>query len=256
MLFRRIVLSALLVGVLGGLLLSVMQWVGITPVILAAESYEIQSERPHHDHSHGDADHHADAWEPENGFERSFYSVISNIFAAIGFSAVLLALMAQLQIQGLTHINLRRGVLWGAAGFTAFFLAPGLGLEPEIPGLEAADIQYRQTWWLCTVAGAAIGLGLIAFANNTFKALGIVFLIAPHIIGAPHPVDGSVFAHPDPQVVEILTGLHQQFIVASAVSSFVFWLVLGALSALLLNRRVLRGLNTERMDIAANDSHH
>ncbi len=48
MLFRRLIFSAVMVGVLSGLLLSLSQTMGVTPIILAAEQYEMV-----------EADHHA-----------------------------------------------------------------------------------------------------------------------------------------------------------------------------------------------------
>lgn len=251
MLFRRIILSALLLGVLTGLLMSVFQYAGVTPIIIAAEQFEVLPVTPEgvqaHSHDHGEAE----AWVPNDGFERSAYTAVSNIFAAIGFSALLLSLMAQFQLQGRASLSPVKGLLWGLAGFAAVFAAPGIGMPPEIPGLEAAAIEHRQTWWMLTVLAAAVGIALISYGPVLLKVLGAGLLVVPHVFGAPHP-DGPAFTHPDPEIVDALVALHQQFIVASAVSALVFWLVLGAGCAWALNRLVLAGVanTTGQPDVA------
>ena len=242
MLFRRIIFSAVCLGLLTGLLMSLFQYFGVTPIIIAAEQYEVQVPAGGHGgHSHG-GQHQAvqppAEWEPADGVERNVYTVISNVLAAIGFSALLLALMAQFQSQGITLLNPAKGVLWGLAGFAIMFVVPSLGMPPEIPGLEAAAIEHRQSWWLLAVLSAAIALALICYAPVLFKVLGAGLLVLPHVIGAPHP-EGSPFNHPDPQIIEALSALHQQFIIASALSSLLFWLVLGAACGWVLNRQIL-----------------
>lgn len=200
---------------------------------VVVEEAVMQEDAEHHDnHSHS---HDAEAWAPEDGAERTFYTYVSNVLAAIGFAAVLLSLMTQVRLQGVAKVSIGRGLLWGSAGFIALFLVPGIGLPPEIPGIEAAVIGSRQNWWLLAVVSAAAGLGVIAFAPKLYKAVGAVLLVLPFLVGAPHPV-GPAFIHPDPKVVESLTSLHQQFIIASGVSSLLFWLLLGAACAWVLNR--------------------
>lgn len=242
-----------------------------TPVAIervATESPAISSQGDgHSDHNHGGHDHHAteivklesesklepelepepdvdahaghvhdeEAWAPEDGIERTLYTYLSNILAAIGFAAVMLALMTQVQLQGLAKVSVARGLLWGGAGFVAFFAAPGVGLPPEIPGIEAAAIESRQSWWLLTVLAVAAGLAIVAFAPKLFKLAGIAFMALPYVIGAPHPA-GPAFAHPDPAAVAALSELHERFIFASGVSNLIFWLALGVASAWMLNR--------------------
>jgi len=54
------------------------------------------------------------------------------------------------------------GLLWGAAGFLIFSGSPALGLPPELPGMTAAALDARQTWWIGTVIATAIGIGLFS----------------------------------------------------------------------------------------------
>ena len=212
-------------------MLGLLQITLVDPIIFEAESFEIpepESPDDNHGHSH-------QGWGPEDGFERTFYTLISNVFAATGFAAVLLALMNLLALrnQGLTPQSngLTQGVLWGLGGFAAVFLAPAIGLPPEIPGIEAPPIESRQTWWFLTVACVAFGIGLVAFAGGVKKLLGLVLVSIPFIVGAPAH-EGPMFTHPDPAVVAALTNLHQSFIVASGVVNLVFWIALGIVTAM------------------------
>jgi len=241
MLLRGIIYSALLIGLLVGLLLTGLQSVVVNPIIFASEAYESVEEEPAAApaHDHGAHEHNDEAWGPEDGAERLFYTALANVIASIGFAAVLLALMSQTQLQGWTSSSLGKGVLWGLAGFIAFFAAPGIGLPPEIPGIEAAPLENRQGWWMLTVGVFIVGLGLLAFAPLKFKAISLVLFALPYIIGAPHG-HGPEFTG-DAASVAALTELHSQFIVASGITNLVFWLVLGAISAWCINRWVLKG---------------
>ncbi|UZE97478.1 CbtA family protein [Alkalimarinus alittae] len=241
MVFRRIIFNAVFIGLAAGLLLSLIQVIGVSPIIFEAETFEVVEEAPaaaahdHHGVEESSGHHHdAEAWAPEDGAERTLYTVASNVLAGIGFASVVLALMSQLQLQGITQVNVQKGLLWGLAGFAVFFVAPGIGLPPEIPGTEAAVIENRQLWWLFAVVCAAIGLAVMAFAPIKLKILGALSIALPYIVGAPH-VDGPEFAHPDPAAVASLTELHFQFIMASGIANLIFWIVLGIACAWALN---------------------
>ena len=131
-----------------------------------------------------------------------------------------------------------KGVVWGAAGFCAFFVAPAIGLPPEIPGIEAAPIGDRQSWWLVAVAGVGCGLLVLFHAPIKFKLLGVVMIVIPYLFEVPH-LSGPAFKHEDGAVVEALTHLHQQFIVGSAAANLGFWLVLGGLCTWLSMPKIL-----------------
>ncbi len=149
--------------------------------------------------------------------------------------------MSQLQVQGLTHLSSLKGLLWGLAGFSAFFVAPGIGLPPEIPGIEAQPVENRQLWWLFAVISVALGLLVISFAPLNFKGIGIIGLGLPYLVKVPHH-EGPAFVHPDAYAVETLTRLHQEFIIASGISNLAFWLMIGTCSAWILNAWVLKDL--------------
>ena len=246
MIFSRIVYSAILIGIETGVLLSCLQVVSLNPIIFAAESYEAEqipagnaahdhaANSSEHDHDHEHA-HSADAWAPADGFERTAYTFLANVLASTGFAAILLALMSQFRLARKRPMTWSQGLLWGLAGYLALFVAPAIGMPPEIPGAIAAPVEHRQLWWTLTAASVAIGLGVLAFAPVRFKAPGLLLLVLPYIIGAPHG-EGPMFQHPEPAVVEALTRLHQQFVVFSGITNLVFWLLLGIACRLAFNR--------------------
>lgn len=249
MVFRNLVFAAVVVGMLSGLVLGVVQLFAVTPTILAAETFEIVDEtaaaNEGHSHGHGSDghshSHDANAWGPEDGIERTFYTFFSNILAGIGFSLMLLGAMT---LSG--KADVKRGLVWGLAGYATFFVAPTLGLDPEIPGMEAANIQGRQGWWIMTVLFTGVGFGLIAFAQKGLKIAGLALLAVPHILGAPlPPVHG--FSHPDPKAVAELEALAESFVYATAIANAVFWVVLGMASGFFMNKfSILKAAEDER----------
>ena len=132
-------------------------------------------------------------------------------------------------------IKIPQGFFWGFAAYLSVFVAPALGLPPEIPGMEAAHLEGRQTWWLVTVLSTAVALWLIAFKPNMFKGIGILLIITPHLIGAPQPeVHG--FANTNPEAVSELTRLWHTFIVQTSLANGLLWLIIGGLAAFLTDK--------------------
>jgi cobalt transporter subunit CbtA len=228
-LFRTIVFVSGLAGLVAGLGLTGMQYAGTVPLILKAEVYEGQgaTAAPHaHDaaagqaaatHSHDAADAHEE-WAPADGFQRSAFTALANVVTAIGF-ALLLVTASELG-GGLS--GWRQGVFWGLAGYAVFTLAPGLGLPPELPGMPAADLAERQVWWIGTALATAAGLALLVFRRSlAWTVLGIGLIVAPHLVGAPKP-DSFETAVPE--------GLLHDFVVAVAVTSLLFWVLLGGMA--------------------------
>jgi cobalt transporter subunit CbtA len=228
-LFRNIVFTAVVAGVLSGLLMTVMQHFSTVPLILQAETFENAAPEPGHGHSHDAAPaaghHHDDeAWTPADGAERFVYTAAANILSTIGLGLVLVAVSETLG----GFSGWRGGLMFGIAGFLSVSLAPGLGLPPELPGMPAAELGPRQVWWVATAVCTVVGLGLLAYTRSAiFSALAIVLLVAPHLIGAPLPP-----SHDTAVPIE----LHARFVNAVYVTNLVFWVVLGALTAVLRQR--------------------
>ena len=229
-LLGRIILPALVAGALAGRLLTGLQYIEVIPLIHEAESYETSgaSDHMHEAHGHGHGHGHADeAWAPDNGLERFAVTILTNVVAAIGFGLLLSVSFSILVARGRV-LSWRTGLLWGLAGFGIFNLAPALGLPPELPGSNAAPLAGRQGWWIMAVLLTALGLGLIAFARPTYiRALGLVPIALPHIIGAPTPDHHGGLA-PDE--------IAQRYVYASLITSGLFWLALGALATFMHRR--------------------
>jgi cobalt transporter subunit CbtA len=156
--------------------------------------------------------------------ERSAFTAASTILTGIGFAALLLSTVALCGFE----LDVRRGPLWGLAGFVCFAVAPALGLPPVPPGVPESDVRARQLWWVMTVAATAAGLFLI-FATRrgwTRRIAGGLLLLLPHAIGAPQAAGAEVVpAH-----------LVRSFALASIAGSGLFWLVLGAAAGFLSRR--------------------
>lgn len=225
---KRIARTAGFAGLLAALLLTLLQSLWVAPLILQAETYENSAPVVEaHEHAEGSAEghhHDAEAWSPEDGWQRVLSTTGGNLVVAVGFALILAALYT-VRAPGRTA----SGALWGLGGFAVFCLAPTLGLPPELPGTAAADLAQRQVWWVGTAAATAAGLGLIAFAHNwLLKAVGVALLVIPHVLGAPQPLVHESLA---PEALEA------QFKVASLLTNAAFWVALGLLSAWLYRRQ-------------------
>lgn len=225
---RRALIAALVAGFVSCLAVTAAQQAVVAPLILKAEEFEEANAakaapaqaapaQPGHQHEE-------EGWKPGDGIERIAYTALANLGFSVGFA---LLLVAAFTASG-REVDWKRGLAWGAAGFAAFALAPALGLPPELPGAASADLLPRQAWWLGTAVATAAGLALIAFGKNwPWKALGVLALVVPHIVGAPHPPLDHAGGHDAGGVpADIVTG----FIVLSLLVTAFFWMVLGAVS--------------------------
>jgi cobalt transporter subunit CbtA len=235
MIFTRIIFCSVLIGIATGLLLSLLQVFTLDPIIFQAETYEVVETSITQPKGHENHDHDHSGWAPADGSERTLYTVLSNISAGVGFSAVILALMSQFWLPRRRALSLPHSLLWGLAGFTALYFAPGIGLPPEIPGIQAAPVEQRQIWWALTAICVGVGLGTLAWAPIKMKAIGLLFLVVPYLVGAPSH-QGPDFVHSDPVAVQTLTELHQQFIITSGVVNLLFWIALGLACGVAFNR--------------------
>lgn len=241
MLFRRLFLCALLVGLCAGLFHSAVQRFQVVPLIAAAEGFESalapEPAVPHaHEAGAAAGAHNHPAWEPQDGFERTFWTVVANVLGATGFALVLIPAVAWWDRQrGGSAASWRTGLVWGAAGWLCFFVWPALGLRPELPGELSAALHARQAWWLLAVACAAAGLGLLAVAKGRWRWLGVLFLGLPFLVGAPH-ADAPAFARYAADAAAQMEQLKAQFLIATALASALHWLVLGAAAGLVTAR--------------------
>lgn len=229
--FRSIVFSAALAGLIVGVVISIAQFFGTVPLIQQSEVYERKAATPATAHAHAGATQgqaaahsHESEWEPEAGLQRNAFTVGANILTAIGFALLLSGVYA---IRG-RQVTWREGLLWGLAGFVVFTAAPGLGLPPELPGMPVAPLTARQTWWIATAAATAGGLCLLAFRTTAWAAMvGLALIALPHLIGAPLAPE----AHS-----EVPAALSHRFIVVVTLTSLLFWALLGVATSLAFGR--------------------
>ncbi|MDB5589125.1 MAG: CbtA [Devosia sp.] len=228
-LFQRIFFAAVLAGLAAGLVMSALQQWKVAPLILAAEVYENAEPAPAHEHAAASTDattapvaaeaheHDEDAWAPQDGIERTAYTVLADVLGCLGFALVLVAASVIFKIE----ITVANGVVWGLCGWIVFHLAPAFGLPPELPGMPAADLAARQTWWWGTAIATAAAFLLVAkWRNSAAIAIAAALILIPHIIGAPpQPEEASaVPAH-----------LATSFAASALTVSAVFWLLVGPL---------------------------
>ncbi len=187
--FRNLFVAAVLAALCAGLVTSAFQAWRVTPLIFAAESFE-GGEADHGDeaaaHTHEPGtpahSHDEDEWMPQDGFERTAYTVLANLLMAAGYALVIGAVSVLFNLP----ITFSNGLLWGLGAFAAFSLAPALGLPPGMPGMPVADTAARQLWWV----GAAASTGAAFLVAARFRtgwaiALAVALVILPHLIAAP-----------------------------------------------------------------------
>jgi len=250
MIFYRLVLAAMMVGAVSGLLYTAVQHIQVIPIIQVAETYEdnpggpaaaapaVPQQEPaaHSHHAHDDAS----TWEPAEGLERTTFTWLTNTLTAIGLAMVLVALMVATRRAGsLSNMTWQQGLAWGLAGYATFFVAPALGLPPEIPGTASPALEDRQIWWIFAVGFTAAGLLGAAFLKSPWRWASLLLLVVPHLVGAPHldPGDSHFPTHP-PAIAAELTKLTWQFVGATALANAALWVTLGLTSAWALRRFV------------------
>ena len=226
----RLVLAALIAGMLAGVVLAGIQHVRLSPLILQAEVYEKAADAaaeakttaqpapkcvenmPGHTTCNGDEK----AWEPADGNDRTLYTTGASMLAGAGFALMLAGISLLIGVP-ITPAN---GLIWGLCGFFAFTIAPGAGLPPAVPGMPIADLLTRQIWWIGTVVATGLGLYFIALKPEPkWIVLAIILIAAPHIIGAPQPPTLET---------NVPAGLAADFVSNTVAAAAVFWCTIGA----------------------------
>jgi len=206
-------------GALAGLVLFAVQHFTVVPLIKTAEIYEAAAQRANLGITHED-----EGWQPANGWERTSFTALTTTFTGIGFSAML---FGSLSLAG-GRVNARRGVLWGLAAFACFGLAPAIGLPPLPPGAALAGLYERQVWWIGTAIATATGLWLLTRDGRDWpvRIAGAVFLLLPHLIGAPAAIGQNA----------VPAQLLRRFAITSLATTGMFWLLLGTVGGFISSR--------------------
>lgn len=226
---KRMLQTAGFAGMGAALVLTLIQAIWVSPLILQAETYEQAASAGHSDAHEAGEHHHEDAgWAPEDGWQRVTSTAAANLVVGVAFGLVLAGAISLRPPR-----KLSTGVLWGLAGYAVFVLAPSAGLPPELPGTQAADLYARQLWWVGTAIATGIGLALIAFAPKAWlKVAGVVLLAVPHLIGSPQLASPEMLAP---------AALHHEFVIATSMADASFWVTLGLLCTVLSRRAAAAG---------------
>jgi cobalt transporter subunit CbtA len=205
-------------GALAGLASFAIQHVTVVPLIATAEKYEAAAQTAM-------GIHEDEGWQPADGWQRTSLTAVATMLSGIGYAAVLFGVLS---FTG-TTLNLKRGLLMGAAAFVCVGLAPAFGLPPQPPGVPVADLQARQLWWVGTAVATAAGLWLLFRSRPHwgFRVLGVVCIVLPHLIGAPVNPPNTVV----PSVIV------QRFEITSILTAGAFWLLLGSLGGWMQQRQ-------------------
>jgi cobalt transporter subunit CbtA len=224
----RYLLAALAAGLLAGLLMTPVHFRQVVPIILHAEQFESAAKKGH---AHEEAASQAHENEAAPGGEeaplllgRFWNTVLANLVTGAGFAL----LMSGVSLISGIAVRFSTGLAWGAAGWLAVQFMPSIGLPPELPGFPYVDIAARQYWWVAAVAASAAGLWLLFLQrNNLGRAAGIALILAPHLYGAPQPSDISA---------NVPAFLAVEFVMAALSTTLFFWLALGLLLGLFMDR--------------------
>jgi cobalt transporter subunit CbtA len=216
--FRQLMVVCLLSGALAGLVSFGIQHFTVIPLIEVAEKYETAA------HAAMGMHEEDEGWQPANGWQRTSFTALATMLSGIGYAALLFGVLS---LAGKT-LDLKRGLLLGAAAFVCFGLAPAVGLPPQPPGVPVADLQARQLWWIGTAVATAAGLWLWFGTRPSWllRILGVVCIVVPHLIGAPTAPPNTVVP------AEVV----HRFEVASLGTGAAFWLLLGSLGGWLQQR--------------------
>ena len=216
--FRKLFSVILLSGTAAGLLLFAVQHFTTFPLIEKAEVYESAAGNTPGMH------HEDEGWKPAEGIERTLFTILTTILAAVGFAALLFGIIALKPV----CIDWKKGALWGLAAFVCVDVAPAFGLPPRPPGVPVADIYARQLWWVAAVSSMAIALWLLLDRRKPVQVrlIGLLVAILPDAIGAP------VAAGMNP----IPASLIHQFALASILTAGIFWIALGSFGGFLYQR--------------------
>ena len=83
----------------------------------------------------------------------------------------------------------------------------------------------------------AAGIAVLYYAPIKLKIGGFILLATPHLLGAPMPTQHG-FATTDPAAITALTQLTSDFYLLTAIGMAIFFVLLGALSGLAVQRYV------------------
>jgi predicted cobalt transporter CbtA len=101
--------------------------------------------------------------------------------------------------------------------------------------MAAADLVSRQAWWFLTASLTALSIWLfLRSANPLLKALAVVLLFVPHIVGAPHLLNAEASRVPADLAARFAAmslAVQAALWIATGFAVAVFWQWLGRADA-------------------------
>ena len=247
-------------GIIAGCFCTAVENAQAIGLIIKAEEFEVQEEIPEGtelDVPMSD-DAQPEEWFPADGAPRHLCTMVSNWLCMWGFSMILVGVFhaRDAPVGGLDAVQNARVTLWGglcagAVGWIIFGFSTGLNLPPELPGMVAGQLGWRQGCWIFTAAMTTLGLGLLAYGDGDSvtaprslarRVLGVIALLLPQLVGAPeyeHLAGGA--DRPPPE-------LAAKFTVAALMAQGVSWLFLGVVTAVGYNKYYMMYGDTRNLD--------
>jgi cobalt transporter subunit CbtA len=230
----RIILATLFAGMMAGIILAGIQYVRLTPLILAAEVFETpeteaiaEANKPCVETMPGMkmcADDGNSTWKPKDGWQRTLSTTAASLLTGAGF-AILMVGVSMLSNMPITKQN---GLIWGMCGFIAASLAPSIGLPPELPGMPAIDLHTRQIWWIAAImfTGAAIFLWIKA-KDYWWNLAAVIIALTPQFFAPVNiaKTEGNLPA-----------SLAAEFATSSLAANLVMWLAIGYFVSVALHK--------------------
>ncbi len=250
MIFQRLIWAALASALLVASAQTALQQWQTVPIILAAEVFEdqkVETPAPAQEqgalaqaHEHGamaaaapaqaevaHAHGHDEEWAPANGLERTFWTWVANVLHAFAMALLLYAALGVSVLRGSQRPVWLLAAGAAAAGWLSLHLWPSLGLHAEVPGMDAAPLGARQTWWLLAVASSAGACAALAWLRPAWRWLVAAALLAlPFAVGAPQ-LGTDPLAGFSGEAQAQLRLLGQQFVVATHILALSFWVCMG-----------------------------
>lgn len=170
---KTLLSGGLIAGALAGVVVALLQLWLIQPLIIEAERYEtgelalplVQTE----DQPGMSTTIQPDDMQIEGThLSRAGLTVIFLTLTWCGFGLLAGASMSAAQMS--TNVRPFSAVGIAVSGFAVAFLAPALGLPPELPGMPAANLSSRQLWWILTLVATAAGLALTLRCRVALKS--------------------------------------------------------------------------------------
>jgi cobalt transporter subunit CbtA len=230
---NKFIYPPILVGLITGLIISIISIFILYPIIHEAELIEsaLNTQIDHHidTSEHLNAHSHEDAKNDDtlNYFQnRNFITVFVNICVTAGYAFIIIGLTNLLKI----NINFKNSILIGLVGFLCFYLLPSIALIPQLPGTEySLTLEYRQIIWLSIVSLSLIGFVITYIIPKIFfKFFGILLVVLPLT---------SILILNDQIPMEVNNDLHYKFIYYTFLSNLIMWFIMAVTINYVLNRK-------------------